>query len=118
MLLPCRSLESEGRSKLRPYQRIHLYHYCHAVAFAAPTRASTIERKITRPSAESSADSTARSGCGIRPATFLSRLQIPAIFAVEPLGFPAASSEPSALVYRKTTCWCFSNSVSVESSQV
>src|SRR2546423_15721736 len=34
----------------------------HAVAFAAPTSASIIERKITNPSCESSADSTARSG--------------------------------------------------------
>jgi hypothetical protein len=51
----------------------------HAVAFAAPTSASTVERKITSPSAEPRADSTARSGWGMRPATLRSRLQTPAI---------------------------------------
>src|SRR5207247_8893369 len=45
----------------------------HAVAFAAPTSASTMERKITRPSAEPRADSTARWGWGMRPGTLLSR---------------------------------------------
>src|SRR5260370_23236361 len=41
----------------------------HAVAFAAPTRASTMERKMTSPYSEFRADSTARSGCRMRPAT-------------------------------------------------
>src|SRR4029077_537554 len=64
----------------------------HAVAFAAPTSASTIERKITRPSEEPIGFSMARSGCGIRPATLRSRLQMPAMLAIEPLGLPAASA--------------------------
>ena len=51
----------------------------HAVALAAPTSASTMERKMTRPSEEPRAHSTARSGWGIRPATLRSRLQTPAI---------------------------------------
>ena len=50
-----------------------------AVAFAAPTSASTMERKIVRPSVEPSAASTARSGCGMRPATLRPRLQMPAM---------------------------------------
>src|SRR5258708_25607540 len=70
----------------------------HAVAFAAPTRASTMERKITRPSSEFRADSTARSGCGIRPATLRSRLQMPAMLFMEPLGLPGLSSLPSGVV--------------------
>src|SRR5580704_4231662 len=44
-----------------------------AVALAAPTSASTIERKITRPSEEPRVVSAARSGCGISPATLRSR---------------------------------------------
>src|SRR5260370_36772437 len=50
----------------------------HAVALAAPTSASTMERKITKPSEAPSTDSTARSGSGMRPATVLSPLQTPA----------------------------------------
>src|SRR5262249_47843512 len=72
---------------------------CHqAIAFAAPTRASTMDLKMTRPSAESSAGSMARSGCGIRPATLRSRLQMPAMLCIEPLGLPATSSDPSGVV--------------------
>src|SRR5262249_18790453 len=71
---------------------------CHyAVAFAVPTRASTMDLKMTRPSEESSADSMARSGCGIRPATLRSRLQMPAMLCIEPLGLPAASLQPSGV---------------------
>src|SRR6266480_2909407 len=67
----------------------------HAVALAAPTSVSTMERKITRPSEEPRADSTARSGWGMRPTTLRSRLQTPAILSTAPLGLPALSSEPS-----------------------
>src|SRR5260370_18481846 len=85
-------LDVEGAAILRPYKENSLRPTSQAVAFAAPTRASTMERKITRPSAEPSADSTARSGWGMRPATFRSRLQTPAIFLTAPLGLPALSA--------------------------
>src|SRR5450759_1035188 len=63
---------------------------------------SISERKITSPSADPSAASTARSGCGISPTTLRSRLHMPAIFASEPFGLAAASSRPSGVVYRNT----------------
>src|SRR5262249_12829548 len=91
-----------GNAVFRGDLRSHFNFGCcrghYAVAFAAPTRASTIDLKTTRPSAESSAPSIARSGCGIRPPTLRSRLQIPAMLCIEPLGLPAASSEPSGVV--------------------
>src|SRR6267143_6075034 len=85
-----------------PYQDSYLRQdggaTAHAVALAAPTSASTMERKMTKPSLEPRADSTARSGCGIRPATLRSRLQMPAILRTAPLGLPALLSEPSGVV--------------------
>src|ERR1700687_2344755 len=69
-----------------------------AVAFAAPTNASTMEWKMTSPSAESNAAAPARPVGGINPATLRSRLKIPEMLAVEPLGFPAVSSVPCGVV--------------------
>ncbi len=63
----------------------------HAGMAAWRTRLSTIERKMTSPSAEPSGVSTARSGCGIIPRTFRSRLQIPAMPASDPFGFASGS---------------------------
>src|ERR1700683_1842950 len=51
----------------------------HAGTDALRARLATIERKMTRPSAEPSGDSTARSGWGIKPTTLRSRLKIPVI---------------------------------------
>src|SRR5438874_5774669 len=48
---------------------------------------SIIDRKIFAPSALPSRASHARSGCGIKPKTFRSRLQTPAMFSIEPFGF-------------------------------
>src|SRR5215472_16080623 len=52
---------------------------------------SNIERKIFAPSALPSCSSEARSGCGIKPKTFRSRLQIPAMFWTEPFGFASGT---------------------------
>src|ERR1700730_16129067 len=91
-------LDHKGHDRACPCTEIGIFDHYQAVALAAPTSASIIERKITRPSAESRADSTARSGWGIRPATLRSRLQMPAMLVIGPLGFPAASLEPSGVV--------------------
>src|SRR5206468_3804993 len=61
-------------------QRFEAVGSAHAVALAAPTSASTMERKMTRPSEKPRAHSTARSGWGIKPATLRSRLQTPAMW--------------------------------------
>src|SRR5882724_8240014 len=53
-----------------------------------------IERKIFAPSALPSRESEARSGCGIKPKTFRSRLQIPAMFSIEPFGFASETTWP------------------------
>src|SRR3989442_2020636 len=53
-----------------------------SVAFAAPTSASTMERNITRPSAELRADSTARSGWGDRKSTRLNSSHVRISYAV------------------------------------
>ena len=85
----------------RDFRRDSYFRRCRghqAVAFAAVASDSTSDWKITKPSAEPSADSTARSGCGIRPATLRSRLQMPAMLWSEPLGLPAASFAPSGVV--------------------
>src|SRR5215468_2131285 len=55
---------------------------------------SIIDRKILAPSALPSRASDARSGCGIKPKTFRSRLQIPAMFSIEPFGFASGTIRP------------------------
>src|SRR5215472_11826371 len=55
---------------------------------------SIIDRKIFAPSALPSRASDARSGCGMRPKTFRSRLQMPAMFSVEPFGFASGTIRP------------------------
>src|SRR4029453_10576165 len=55
---------------------------------------SIIERKIFAPSALPRWASEARSGCGIKPKTFRSRLQIPAMFWIEPFGFASGTIWP------------------------
>src|SRR5438270_860270 len=53
-----------------------------------------IERKIFAPSALPSFSSQARSGCGIKPKTFRSRFEIPAMFSIEPFGFASGTMPP------------------------
>src|SRR6202046_756373 len=65
--------------------------YAETRSAARREKLSTIERKITKPSDDPSASSTARSGCGISPTTFRSWLQIPAMAASEPFGFASES---------------------------
>src|SRR5215475_3579985 len=55
---------------------------------------STIDRKIFAPSMLPSRASDARSGCGMSPNTFRSRLQIPAMFSIEPFGFASGTTTP------------------------
>jgi hypothetical protein len=55
---------------------------------------SIIETKIFAPSVLPSCGSEARSGCGIKPKTFRSRLQIPAMFWIEPFGFASGTTRP------------------------
>src|SRR5262249_12091904 len=55
----------------------------HAVA---ATSEFTMLSKITRPSAEPTSGSEARSGCGIRPITLRRSLQIPAMSRSDPFG--------------------------------
>src|SRR5262245_52395153 len=47
--------------------------------------------KIDLPSAQPKIASLARSGCGIRPATFLRSLQMPAMFSSEPFGLASST---------------------------
>ncbi len=74
---------------------------------AARRQTCTTERmsasRILRPSAEPSAASEARSGCGIRPTTLRAALQTPAMARALPFTLAAASSWPPAFTYRKTT---------------
>src|ERR1700677_1078138 len=58
----------------------------YALAVECCIRLCTIELRITRPSTDPSPASMARSGCGIMPSTLRSRLQIPAIPAIDPFG--------------------------------
>src|SRR5258708_37606352 len=101
---------------LRPYKEDCRPWRDQAVALAAPTSASTMEWKMTKPSAEPRADSTARSGWGMRPATLRWRLQTPGILWTAPLGFAAVSSETSGGVEREKTLRVFFPSTSVGSS--
>src|SRR5213079_1405857 len=66
--------------------------------------ACTIDRKIFVPSMLPSRASEARSGWGIRPKTFRSRLQIPAMFSIEPFGLASGRMRPRLSAYRKITC--------------
>ena len=61
---------------------------------AAAVRAA--EANTRSPSSPPSRGSQQRSGCGMRPTTFPSRLQTPAMFATDPLGFASARARPSA----------------------
>src|SRR5437773_12105137 len=55
---------------------------------------SIIERKIFAPSVLPRCAAQARSGWGIKPKTFRSRLQIPAMFWIEPFGFASGTIRP------------------------
>src|SRR2546425_4928140 len=69
----------------------------HAAARARPARTvSAMERNILAPSLLARRTSDARSGCGIKPKTFPSRLQMPAMFSMEPLGFDSGVVAPVA----------------------
>ena len=62
---------------------------------AAHARARTSPSNSARPSVDPCNGSTAFSGCGIRPSTFLVSLKIPAIARAEPLGLPLPASPGS-----------------------
>jgi len=61
----------------------------------AGANALTMDSRMTRPSVPPSADSHARSGCGIIPTTLRRSLQIPAIACSEPFGFDSSEMVPS-----------------------
>src|ERR1700721_2346889 len=63
----------------------------------------SIDSKIASPSSLATRVSEARSGCGIKPNTFLSVLQIPAILSNEPFGLAAAVILPASSQYLNKT---------------
>src|SRR5205807_4116592 len=69
--------------------------YSYAARARVASIVSIIDRKIVKPSALPSRSSQARSGCGIKPKTFPSGLQIPAIFSIDPFGLAEGSIRPS-----------------------
>ena len=75
----------------------------------APVNAATTDSNITSPSLLPSADSQARSGCGISPTMFRPALQMPAMLLTEPFGLASAVTSPAAVAYRNTT-WRFASS--------
>ena len=86
-------------------------------AFASSASVLAIEQNTIRPSALARRSSDARSGCGIMPSTFLSRLQIPAMLSMEPFGFESGHTLPSPSEYLKMIRFSLFSSANVDESQ-
>src|SRR5205823_12356344 len=98
-----RSLQKPGGSIRLAYPRVRPGdEQAHATCFTrSDLRAArlalilcTIDRKIFAPSILPSRASDARSGRGMSPNTFRSRLQTPAMFSVDAFGFASGTMQP------------------------
>src|SRR5665213_1751043 len=69
--------------------------------------ADNMDSKIASPSSLATKVSEARSGCGIKPNTFLSALHIPAMFSNEPFGLHSVVILPASSQYLNNT-WSLS----------
>src|SRR5262245_31668050 len=79
-----------------PHSPLPIPHSPYALSLISSRNDSANERKSARPSLQPSALSEARSGWGIMPSTFPSRLVIPAILLSEPFGFDSSVIAPPA----------------------